>query len=428
MNEREAIEWIHQQLPFGIKPGLTRVNMLLDQLGQPQHKIKTIHIAGTNGKGSTTSFLSHILKEEGYKVGTFTSPYIEQFNERMSINHQPISGDDLISLVERVKPICEDIAQTDVGHPTEFEIITAMAYLYFDEQQVDYAIIEVGLGGRLDSTNVIHPLLSVITSIGFDHTDILGNTLTDIAHEKAGIIKRQTPVISGVMQDEAKREIDRIGHLNDTNVTHLGDSFFVYSTQSTTEGEQFDFDNHDQLLRNLAINMAGHHQMNNAALAVQAYVTLMSIEFKKPNPQIIRNGLKNTHWSGRFETIRQTPDVILDGAHNVEAMESLIETIKQRYSPSSVYILAAFMKHKPVDQLVKKMSQHFEHITLTTFDFSKSCEYYELKEKYENCEVGIIDDWTIAYHRLREQLELNDVLVITGSLYFISEVKRTLSI
>ncbi|MDQ0158764.1 bifunctional folylpolyglutamate synthase/dihydrofolate synthase [Alkalibacillus salilacus] len=426
MEATEAITWIHKQLPFGIKPGLTRINMLLDELGNPQHQIKTIHVAGTNGKGSTTSFLSHILREDGYDVGTFTSPYIETFNERISLNHQPISDGDLVHLVERIKPLCEQIATTEVGHPTEFEIITAMAYLYFKEKEVDYAVIEVGLGGRLDSTNVIHPILSIITSIGYDHIDILGSSLADIAFEKAGIIKSNTPVITGVSQQEAINVIDQNVQSNGADVLKLDQDFNAEAKTSDHLVEVFDFANHYISLKDLKIQLLGSHQINNASVAIEAYLQLLKVENRHVDSDIIRSGLKKTRWPGRFEVVRHNPDVILDGAHNVEAIQSLIDTINQKYDKNNVYILCSFLKTKPVDQMMSLFSEQFSQIFLTTFDFNNNYEYYELKEKYENGKTIIIEDWEVAYKQLINQMESSDALVITGSLYFVSEVKRTM--
>ncbi|KHF29707.1 Folylpolyglutamate synthase [Anoxybacillus sp. BCO1] len=206
---KEAVDWIHSRLSFGVKPGLKRMEWMMEKLGHPQRRIKAIHVGGTNGKGSTVCFLRHILQEAGYRVGTFTSPYVEQFNERISINGQPICDVDLMKLVQFIQPLAEELEQTELGGPTEFEVITAMALYYFGKMNVqDVVIFEVGLGGRLDSTNVIYPLLSVITNVGYDHIHILGNTLEQIAFEKAGIIKAGIPVVTAIDQPEAVRVVE----------------------------------------------------------------------------------------------------------------------------------------------------------------------------------------------------------------------------
>ncbi|WP_054753449.1 bifunctional folylpolyglutamate synthase/dihydrofolate synthase [Piscibacillus salipiscarius] len=210
MNEKEAINWIREQLKFGMKPGLHRVKLLLDKLNHPEKDLKIIHIAGTNGKGSTLSYLKQMLQHHDYTVGTFSSPYIELFNERMSINGTPIPGDQLVYYVEKLKPLCEEVGHTQFGKPTEFEIITCIALQYFKDQRVDYAIFEAGLGGRLDSTNVVSPLLSIITMIGYDHMDILGNSIEEIASEKAGIIKSNIPIVTNEVRQEAYHVIENV--------------------------------------------------------------------------------------------------------------------------------------------------------------------------------------------------------------------------
>lgn len=206
----EAIEWIHSRLPFGSRPGLDRINALLEKIDHPENKVPTIHIAGTNGKGSTVTYLRCLLEEMGLKVGTFTSPYIESFNERIAINGQPISDEQLITYVEKYQPIIKELDQiTEVAGITEFETLTGMALDYFVNEQVDIAVVEVGLGGLLDSTNVVKPLLTGITTIGKDHTEILGETIAEIAYQKAGIIKEKVPVVTGNICADALAVIEK---------------------------------------------------------------------------------------------------------------------------------------------------------------------------------------------------------------------------
>src|SRR5690606_15259339 len=208
--------------------GLSRMEWMMERLGHPENKIKAIHVAGTNGKGSTVSYLRNILQEAGYKVGTFTSPYIEAFNERISVNGKPISNDEIVSLLQVIKPLAEELEETELGGPTEFEVITAMALYHFGQaSDIDFVIMEVGLGGRLDSTNVITPLISVITSIGFDHMNILGDTIEEIAAEKAGIIKRYVPVITAVDQQKAIEVISKKAKEEKSPFYQLGTDFFI---------------------------------------------------------------------------------------------------------------------------------------------------------------------------------------------------------
>ncbi|WLR44092.1 Mur ligase family protein [Bacillus carboniphilus] len=209
-NVQEAIDWIHSKLKFGVKPGIDRMNYILDRLGNPHQKSKYVHIAGTNGKGSTLTFLNEIVQSANYSVGTFTSPYIEYFNERISVNGRMISDDELVTLVNIVAPIVDEMKHAELGEATEFEIITAMMFYFFAElNPVDLVIVETGLGGLYDSTNVIKPIISIITNIGFDHTDILGDTIEEICRQKAGIIKNEVPVVTAVENQEALNVIEK---------------------------------------------------------------------------------------------------------------------------------------------------------------------------------------------------------------------------
>ena len=236
----ESISWIHSQLKHGINLGLARMEWLLEKMGNPEKELKAIHVAGTNGKGSTVTFLRSILNEAGYEVGTFTSPYIETFNERISINGNPIADNDLIELVRVVKPLAEELEKGELGPPTEFEIITAMAMYYFANiRTVDFTILEVGLGGRFDSTNTIQPLMTIITNIGMDHIHILGDTIGKIAYEKAGIIKRKVPLFTGAKQDEALSVILEEAEKKQAETFQLGMDFSVENYKSAPGGEMF---------------------------------------------------------------------------------------------------------------------------------------------------------------------------------------------
>lgn len=267
----EALQWIHNRLRFGMKPGLERMNWMLEQLDYPHQNIKAIHIAGTNGKGSTVTYLRYMLQEAGYDVGTFTSPYIETFNERISINGTPISDEEMLRLVQEVKAVVERVEETEFGAATEFEVITLMFFLYFGyHNRVDYVLVEAGLGGRYDSTNVVEPLLTIITNIGFDHMAILGNTVDKIAFEKAGIIKRGVPLVTGVEQKEAIEVIEGIARDHEASLDRLGSEFTIESYSALENGEAFTLQTPIHTYENLELGMFGYHQVKNASLAVRA--------------------------------------------------------------------------------------------------------------------------------------------------------------
>ncbi|WP_027963564.1 bifunctional folylpolyglutamate synthase/dihydrofolate synthase [Halalkalibacillus halophilus] len=424
MKEKQAIEWIHEQLNFGIKPGLKRVEWLLEKLNNPHKEIKSVHVAGTNGKGSTVTYLRHLFESHGFVVGTFTSPYIEIFNERVSINGQPIKGDDLAKYVEQIKPLAKQLANSDLGPPTEFEIITVIAMLYFKDQQVDYAIYEVGLGGRLDSTNVIEPILSIITTIGFDHVHILGETIEEITYEKAGIIKKNTPVVSGVKQSRAKQVIFDKAKETEASLFESSNHYQI-EVNNSNKGVMF------HLQTDLGINfhdvqlqMKGNHQAENAALALYSFLLICKIKEVNFQKEYATKSLYHASWPGRFELVNEKPHVILDGAHNVEAMEALIETINSHYDRNSVHIVLAVIKNKPLDKMLDLLELNFQNITITTFDFQQNYGYYELSEKLENRNINIEINWKKAINQHMKNLRENDVCIVTGSLYFVSTVRE----
>lgn len=257
MNYLDSLYWIHERTKFGIKPGVKRMEWMLDKLGNPQQNIQAIHVGGTNGKGSTVVYLREALLKNDYQVGTFTSPYIETFNERISLNGLPITNEDIVALVARVKPVSEMMEeQTELGVATEFEIVTTMMYLYFGElHPVDIVIVEAGLGVKNDSTNVIQPLMSILTSIGLDHTDILGQTYLDIAKDKAAIIKPHTPIVYAVKNEEALKYFRDIAERLDAKALEFDRDIFIKS-----EDDEFTYRYKDYELENLALHMVGEHQ------------------------------------------------------------------------------------------------------------------------------------------------------------------------
>jgi len=427
MDEQQAISWIHNQLKFGIKPGLKRVEWLLNQLGNPEKKLKLIHVAGTNGKGSTVTYLRHLLQAHDYQVGTFTSPYIELFNERISINGQPISGEDLVKYVELIKPLCEQVGQTELGKPTEFEIITVIAFKYFLDKNVDYAIFEVGLGGRLDSTNVIEkPLLSIITSIGFDHTKILGETIEEITAEKSGIIKESVPVITNVTDPTAIEIIKETAKSNESQLFQINEDYSFKWIQSNEKGEHFTFVSEQISIDSINITMSGKHQIENATLALFSFIKLFELENKNYAIEKIKRGLKESFWIGRFEIIDNDPTIVLDGAHNVEAVETLIDTLNRRFRSEHIYIILSVVKNKPIDGIISKLKEHFRKIIIVPFDYFQSYGYDELKNISEKYNISLELSWKRAFDKLRSDLNDDDCIVITGSLYFVSEVRQDL--
>ncbi|MCA1056330.1 bifunctional folylpolyglutamate synthase/dihydrofolate synthase [Rossellomorea aquimaris] len=418
----EAVEWIHARLRLGIKPGLERMKHLLDALDNPQDKIKSVHIGGTNGKGSTVTFLRNILQEAGYTIGTFTSPYFERFNERISLNGHPIPDEELLSLVALIKPIAEGMKDSEWGEPSEFEVITAMSMMYFAEIKPDFVLYEVGLGGRLDSTNVITPLVSVITSIGMDHMQFLGDTIEEISYEKAGIIKQGVPVVSGATQREAKEVLMRTAAERGSKFYQAGRDFGAQRLMVLERGERFQFQSQTNE-GTYEITMMGEHQVQNAALALKTVECLRDLNEISYTETHLQTGLKSAFWPGRMEMVNVNPTVILDGAHNPEGIRALVKSIHERFPTDKVTILFSALKDKELKNMISLLEEPASSIVFTTFSFPRAAGSDELLSLSNHPRKGEASDWKRYIEDKLDGMEENETLFITGSLYFLSEVK-----
>ncbi|MEH7305461.1 bifunctional folylpolyglutamate synthase/dihydrofolate synthase [Neobacillus drentensis] len=425
---KEALEWIHARLRLGIKPGLKRMEWMMERLSHPETKMKTVHIGGTNGKGSTVTFLRSILEASGYTVGTFTSPYIEQFNERISVNGKAITDAELLQLTNIIRPLADELEETELGGPTEFEVITAMAFHYFAEMnKVDIVIFEVGLGGRFDSTNIIQPLASIITNIGLDHINILGHNYEEIAFEKAGIIKNNTALFTAVKHPGALKVIEEQAQKKEAPLYRLDHEFSISGHKTLAKGEAFNVLTQFQALDNLEISMMGQHQTENAALAVIAAQFLHQKGEFILNEQAIRAGLKKAYWPGRFEMLSESPLIIIDGAHNEEGVSALTHELVTRYPNRNLHVVFAALSDKKLDKMIAKLDKIASQITFVSFDFPRAASSEELLKISQSANKLAVDDWGSFLLEEIKTLENNSVLVITGSLYFISEVKPFLA-
>ncbi|NRD76018.1 bifunctional folylpolyglutamate synthase/dihydrofolate synthase [Bacillus sp. BRMEA1] len=421
---QEALNWIHGRLRLGIKPGLIRMEWMMDKLDHPETKIKAVHIGGTNGKGSTVTFLRSILQASGYTVGTFTSPYIEHFNERISINGKPISDHEILELANVIAPLAKELEETELGGPTEFEVITAMAFYYFaNRSNADIVLFEVGLGGRFDSTNILKPLSSIITNIGLDHTNILGSTHEEIAFEKAGIIKQQMPIFTAVSHLGALKVIEEYAEKMQAPVYRLGHEFLITEHESLEKGEIFTLKTEEGILEKLKISMMGRHQIENASLAVSVSQYLNQKGLFNITERAIRKGLLQAYWPGRFEILSESPLVIVDGAHNDEGISVLVQELAKRYANRTIHIVFAALRDKKFDKMIAKLDQIATQITFVSFDYPRAATAVELLEMSNSSNKLAVDDWKT--YLLEEIPNINDdsMMVVTGSLYFISEVK-----
>lgn len=412
MNYTETLNFIHSFKGNGRRPQLERMRWLLKQAGNPQTHFPTVHIVGTNGKGSTTSYLQNILTKSGYQVGTFTSPYITRFNERISINGTEIPDKDLISLVAKAQVILSDLEEhTNFGRPTEFELVTLLMFLYFDLKQVDMAIIEAGIGGRLDSTNVLSPELVICTSIGFDHTETLGNSLLDIANHKAGVMRENTPILLGRVSTEVEHFFNQKSHDLQAPLAVIDKEIQLLPKDDQTI--QISYDHWES--PNLKLPMLGQHQENNAGLAVTA-AHLLAQTFPKITDKSIQEGIEETHWPGRSEWIGN--NIYLDGAHNPQGIASLKQVLKDNFANRRVHILFAGLRRKPLADLLEELKDY--DITVTSFDFFEALPLDDYPKDFKR--VADYRDWLAQ----AESANSDDLFVVTGSLYFISEVRNYL--
>ena len=347
MNYTEALEYIHGVNWTFCKPGLDRIRELCEKLGNPQNKLKFVHVAGTNGKGSFCSMIESILRKAGYKTGLYTSPYIKEFNERMRVGGKNIENDVLADITTRVRPIADSMTDK----PTEFELITAVAFQYFYESGCDVVVLEAGMGGRLDSTNIIRePLLSVITGIALDHTDYLGDTVEKIAAEKAGIIKDQAPILYGG-DDDAAREVIR------NTANERGSKFYdidyddIKKLKSDLAGSIFDYKTHS----GVKIKLLGLYQPKNAAEVIEAVEILRSRGLNISESALLE-GLANAEWIARFEILSKNPLIIFDGAHNPQGISSATRSIKHYFKDEKIYVLSGVLRDKDYDFIAGELA------------------------------------------------------------------------
>lgn len=407
---------------FGMNFGLERMYELLKVLDVQHDQIKFVHIAGTNGKGSTVHYLKKILSQQGYKVGTFTSPHIERIEERIMINDDYINEADFLRLCNKVISHL-GIFEKEKNHPTQFEMLTVIALLYFLEQKPDLVIMETGLGGRLDSTNVINPLVSIITNISFDHMNILGHTITSIASEKAGIIKENSYVVTGIKNQEALGVVKDTVNNKKCELYVLNKDFNAIENKTCENGEIFTYVNGEHQFDNLTIPMLGKHQVENATLAITTALLLQE-KFSFLLDEIsIRQGLENAMWRGRIETISLNPPVIVDGSHNEEGIQALVDTLKKRFDQKKIIFVVAALADKDVGTMIGKLEEIADHIICTEFDADRALSAEKLVLLCKKNKSSCVPSWKEAIEQGISRTSNDTVLVVTGSLYFLHHAR-----
>ncbi len=417
MTITEALEYIHSVTWRGSIPGLSRTEKLLELLGDPHKKLKFIHVAGTNGKGSTCACLASILENAGYKTGLYTSPFINKFNERMQINRSMISDCELASLTEKIKPLAESMDD----HPTEFELITALAMQYFYDNRCDIVVLEVGMGGELDSTNVIDPPeAAVITSLGLDHTKELGPALCDIAKAKAGIIKAGTQVINYGSGDECDAVIADTANRLGVPLTTL-DFSEVAIHSSSLGGCRFSYRSLD-----LFLPLVGTYQPYNASLAIETALCLRERGWNIEDRHIIE-GIADVRWPGRFEVLGQSPVFILDGAHNPHGMEASSNSLKKYFPDEKIVFLTGVMADKDVKgifSLIAPIAKCFVTLRPNNPRAMSAQELATMLESNFGVDAVACNDTAEGVRRAKELAGENGVVCALGSLYFSGDVRR----
>ncbi|MDD6431942.1 MAG: bifunctional folylpolyglutamate synthase/dihydrofolate synthase [Lactobacillaceae bacterium] len=430
-NYADALAFIHGRTKFKKIPTLKRMRRFLAELGNPEQGQHYIHVTGTNGKGSTVAMLRSMLLDSGLTVGSFTSPFITRFNERIEYNAQQISDDDLVRLTQRLEPVVAKLdRELPTGGPTEFEIDTALMFCYMAEKKPDVVLLEVGIGGLYDSTNVIIPDVSVITTVGWDHMKYLGNTLGAIATQKAGIIKQDIPVVIGKLSLEAQKVIEQTAAKKSAPLYELDRDFTAHKTNAHGLRAQIQYDGLNIYHGRFQLGLAGDYQVENAAIALTATQLFLQKQGLPVDQLALRQGLANSQWPGRMEVVNDEPLVLLDGAHNLPGMQALVKSIQDDFADRDVYILVAILADKQYDLMLGELASLGNvHLTVTNFagpgpkrpsaDLTQVAA--QLPSRYP---IQVADSWQAGFQQVASQLSSEDVMIVTGSLYFISEVRH----
>lgn len=429
MNYEESINYINTKPMFGAKSGLERTKRILELMGNPHEKLKCIHIAGTNGKGSITAMITNVLVKQGYKVGMYTSPYIEYFEERIQINGKCIEKNELAKFVTKIADIAKQIEKEGYDRPTHFEIITCLMFIYFYEKNVDYAVIEVGLGGRLDSTNVITPIISIIASISLDHTNILGDTLDKIAYEKSGIIKEGVPVILYPQKIESLNIIEKVCAKRGSKLIEVPEEP-VYYEEKIIKNEYY------QMLKvktfkseyEIKLSLLGKHQLLNCVTALYAIETLKDLGIFISQASV-KQGFSTVKWKGRLEILNEHPIVVVDGAHNIDGITKIAESINTYFKYKKLNLIIGILADKQVDDMIKIIAPMANNIISVTPNSTRAenCEKLnEIIRKYnKNCTAE--KNYEDAYKKALSYCDEDDLLLVCGSLYMIGDMRKIIN-
>ena len=427
MNKNETKQWIANYRTDQPHFGLERMVKLLALRGNPHLKLKVIHIGGTNGKGSTIAFLKNMLEKMGLRVGVFSSPYLIHYTDQIAINEESIPEARLEALMVDYRSLLEGEHAHDFQGTTEFEIITAIAYDYFASEQVDVTIMEVGMGGLLDSTNVCQPILTGITTIGLDHVALLGDSLEAIAEQKAGIIKQGVPLVTGNIAPEALAVINQIAKAKQAPRLVYGEDYQVSHHESVETGEIFDYSSSVRQGR-FQTGLLGLHQIENAGMALAILDRYCQESGRElPENDLLAQALEETSWPGRFEVVCREPLMILDGAHNPHAIKALVETLQERFADYHKKILFTCIKTKALEDMLDLLGTLLDtELTLTHFDDGRATDEEVLKKVAYSINLNYKSWQEFLDQKITENEEKKTVRIVTGSLYFLSQVRAYL--
>lgn len=425
MHSDAALDYLYSLGMFGIKLGLDNIRGLLQRLGNPQGAYPIVHVAGTNGKGSVCAFLSRICTRNGYRVGVYTSPHLHRFNERIRIGSEFISTQEIAELTTEIRAVLQDI------QPTFFEFTTAMALVYFSRHNVDFVVLEVGMGGRLDATNVVDPALSVITPVAYDHTAYLGNSILDIATEKAGIIKPEVPVVLGAQIPAVEEYLQKTAAGRNAPCYTSGTDFLVYEVERTAEGIiRFDVVTPQRTWRELTPGLHGRHQGENLATALMALEVLVQQLKMKIDPERATHAIADTFWPGRLEWIDCAfGRVLLDGAHNAAGLEALRQYLDER-ALTSVHWVGGFKQDKDADKLIPLLSAHIGCFYAVPVPVDEHWDPGALASMAagEGIKAEAFSDVETALKQALSSCVSGEIVLVAGSLFLVAEVRRMLNL
>jgi dihydrofolate synthase/folylpolyglutamate synthase len=417
MNYEETLRYLFNLERFGIKLDLSNITAILKRLGNPHLQFPSIHVAGTNGKGSVAAMLHSILCESGYRAGLYTSPHLVDFRERVKAGREMIEKDFIFDFICGLKD------EIDKNGYTFFEVTTALAFHYFAQKKVEIAVVETGLGGRLDATNMITPLISIITNIGREHTKQLGDVIAQIANEKAGIVKRRVPTITAVSQPEAFDAVKAVCAQRKSELIHVQDVSHYNMLESSIHGARFNFSSDSSSYENLKLNLAGEHQILNAVTALTAMQKLKQLGWKVEETAI-REGLSKVDWRARLEVFRKEPFVLLDVAHNPPGMRVLIQALQRLFPEKQIIFVFGVLEDKDHRSMIGEISKKAQFIILTEPEYKRAAEPESFKDAVEKNGIAyeIIPQVKQAYLAALKKAEANEVICVTGSHFVVGEL------